>query len=58
MLATLDHGEFLRTPEQICSRDLLAAGDKQLRNVADVTTPPATKLPLTFCAHPSGGENP
>ena len=45
-------------PEQICSRDLLAAGARKLCNVADATVSPAAKLPLTFLAHPSGGATP
>ena len=58
ILAALARGEFLCTPEQICSRNLLTAGARHLRNVADETTLSATTRPLTFCAHPSGGANP
>jgi len=58
MLAALARGEFLCTPEQICSRDLLAAGARKLRNVTDETATPAGPRPLTFCAHPNGGATP
>jgi len=57
-LAALSRGEFLCTPEQICSRNLTAAGARYLRNVADETASPAGPRPLTFCAHPSGGATP
>jgi len=52
MLAVLSRGEFLCTPEQICSRDLLAAGASQLRNVADETAPPAAGTPADFLRSP------
>jgi len=58
MLVALSRGEFLCTPEQICSRDMPAAGARKLRNVADETAPPAGPRPLTFFAHPSCGATP